>query len=333
MAASQPALSGFAPANLLHRLSFADVLNEDAGTGYQRRLNPQHSLDFRKYVQTDAAITIPLTFNVRPPTGVHWKLVGSGANARLDIDQNGPRVLAQVDCQHRLGHLHDLEIQLPFLCLIGLSVRDEMEAFRTINSKARGLSTSLLDFHDAQLANDLASERPELFIALQLNVNADSPWLKQLDLGGEKTSGLTRRASLRTMQKAVRDYLLMPTSILKSESVEAVAAMVLEFWLAVTDVLPGAWSEPRGHLLTKGVCVYALTGLMAQIYREYGSTRACSRLAFRTELAALGGAIDWTGQGTFKGLGGEVGAKEALRLLLETRGRLAQGRRAVAHGG
>jgi hypothetical protein len=72
---------------------------------------------------------------------------------------------------------------------------------------------------------------------------------------------------------------------------------------------------------------------MAQVYREYGSARACSRLAFRTELAAFGGAIDWTGQGTFKGLGGEVGAKEALRLLLETRGRLAKGRRAVVHGG
>ena len=44
-AVRQPALVGFAPANVLHRLSFADVLNEDAGTGYQRPLNPQHSLD------------------------------------------------------------------------------------------------------------------------------------------------------------------------------------------------------------------------------------------------------------------------------------------------
>src|ERR1700758_1419355 len=93
-AVRQPALSGFAPANLLHRLSFADVLNEDAGTGYQRKLDPQHSLDFRRYVQTDTAITIPLTFNVRPAATPHWKLVGSAATARLDIDQNGPRVLA-----------------------------------------------------------------------------------------------------------------------------------------------------------------------------------------------------------------------------------------------
>lgn len=38
---------GFAPANLLHSLSFADVLNEDTGEGYQRKFSRKHSLDFR----------------------------------------------------------------------------------------------------------------------------------------------------------------------------------------------------------------------------------------------------------------------------------------------
>jgi len=332
LAVSQPALIGFAPANLLHRLSFADVLNEDAGTGYQRRLNPQHSLDFRRYVQTDGAMTIPLTFNVRPPAGEHWQLIGDGPHARLEVEVDGPRVLAQVDCQHRLGHLHDLDVPLPFLCFIGLSARDEMEAFRIINSKAKGLSTSLLDYHDAQLAVDLASERPELFIALQLNLNAESPWRRQLDLGGEKTSGLTRRASLRTMQKAMRDYFLVPTQILQRENVESTAAMVVEFWQAVTDVLPGPWSDPRGHLITKGVGVYALTGLMGQIYQEKGSVSLCSRRAFRAELATISPDIDWSGQGTFKGLGGEAGAKEALRILVKVRNAAAVVDRAASHG-
>src|SRR5262249_29492963 len=128
----QPALVGFASANALHRLSFADVLNEDAGTGYQRRLNPQHSLDFRRYVQTDSAMTIPLTFNVSAEAAKHWRLVGQGTTARLEI-QADTRVLAQVDCQHRLGHLRDLDVPLPFMCFIGLSAREEMEAFRVIN--------------------------------------------------------------------------------------------------------------------------------------------------------------------------------------------------------
>src|SRR4029077_16288413 len=167
VAVSRPALVGFAPARLLHRLSFADVLDEERGSGYQRRLNPQPSLHFRRYVQTAGATTIPLTLNARPSEGDGWRIIGTGAGARLEIDPAAPRVLTQVDCQHRLGHLDDLDLHLPFMCFLGLTAREEMEVFRIINSKAKGLSTSLLDFHDAQLATDLCQERPELFIALQ----------------------------------------------------------------------------------------------------------------------------------------------------------------------
>ena len=64
----------FAPANILHLLSFADVLNEDTGRGYQRRFNPQHSLDFRKYIQLEESSTIPLTFNLRPREDDAWRM-------------------------------------------------------------------------------------------------------------------------------------------------------------------------------------------------------------------------------------------------------------------
>src|SRR5262245_45240995 len=152
----------FAPARLLYALSFADVLDEDTGQGYQRRFNPKHSLDFRKYIQAPQSSTIPLTFNLRPHPKKGWRIIkDSATNARLEIAPDAGKVLAQVDCQHRLGHLSDLETSLPFMCYIGLSVRQEMEVFNTINSKAKGLSTSLLDFHDATLAGDLGAERPE----------------------------------------------------------------------------------------------------------------------------------------------------------------------------
>src|SRR3954451_19609100 len=93
----------FAPAQLLHRLSFADVLDEDTGRGYQRRFNPQHSLDFRKYIQLEDSSTIPLTFNLRPRPDDAWRVDRSstGAVARLVIAPGAGKVLTQVDCQHR----------------------------------------------------------------------------------------------------------------------------------------------------------------------------------------------------------------------------------------
>ena len=68
MSAGREVFLSFAPANILYSLSFADVLDEDTGCGYQRRFNPAHSLDFRKYIQREKSSTIPLTLNARERT-------------------------------------------------------------------------------------------------------------------------------------------------------------------------------------------------------------------------------------------------------------------------
>lgn len=316
--AKRKVLLGFAPANLLHRLSFADVLDEDTGRGYQRRLNPQHSLDFRNYIQQVSSSTIPLTFNLRPRSDRAWQIEELNPPlAKLIIRPDAGKLLAQVDCQHRLGYLNDLDVMLPFMCYLGLSEREEMEVFNVINSKAKGLSPSLLDFHDATLAHDLAGERPELFIALYLNNNTESPWYRQLDLGGATTSGLMRRASLRTMQKAIKGFLKL-TNILCRHSPESAAQIVLDFWSAVAILLRESWDNPRRSLVTKGVGVYALMGVAGDLYVE-GISHQVDKRYFVTKLAEFLTDADWTTAGPFKGFGGQSGVKHALELLRSMR--------------
>lgn len=315
--AQRRVLLGFAPADLLRAISFADVLDEETHRGYQRRFNVHHSLDFRRYIQKPNSSTIPLTFNLRPRDDGAWRVVElDGRRARLEIAKDTPLVLAQVDCQHRLGHLSDVKLELPFMCFVGLTEREEMEVFNVINSKARGLSTSLLDFHDAQLAQDLAHDRPELFIALHLNNDARSPWHRQLDLGGN--SGMSRRASLRTMQKAIKRFLSQ-TRILTSHPVEDACRVVLEFWAAVVTAMPAEWGNPRKHVLTKGIGVYALMDVAADIYREAGATVSCDRHRFAAALADFCADFDWSTTGPLKGLGGEGGVKAAVERIREVR--------------
>jgi len=315
--AQRRVLLGFAPAALLRSVSFADVLDEDTRRGYQRRCNLQHSLDFRRYIQKPNSSTIPLTFNLRPAADGVWRVVEVGERqARLEIAQGAPPVLAQVDCQHRLGHLNDVNVELPFMCFVGLSEREEMEVFNVINSKARGLSTSLLDFHDAQLSQDLAGDRPELFIALLLNNDARSPWHRQLDLGGN--SGMSRRASLRTMQKAIKRFLGQ-SKILTSQSTEEASRVVLEFWAAVTMAMRTEWTNPRKHVITKGIGVYALMDIAADLYREAGAASTCDRHHFAAALADFCTDFDWSTNGPLKGLGGEGGVKAAVERIREVR--------------
>jgi DNA sulfur modification protein DndB len=308
---------GFAAASLLHRLSFADVLDEETGRGYQRRFTPQHSLDFRKYIQQEHSSTIPLTFNLRPREDKAWSIARSSSpQAELTLKLNEGKLLTQVDCQHRLGHLNDLDISLPFMCYIGLSEREEMEIFNVINSKAKGLSTSLLDFHDATLTSDLAKERPELFIALHLNNSPSSPWYRQLDLGGTTTSGMTRRASLRMMQTAVR-RLLSQTKALRNRKAEEVAQMILDFWSAVALVSQEAWDAPRKHLICKGVGVHALMGIAADLIIE--RREVCDKRYFVNQLSAFMSDVDWKANGSLAGLGGQGGVKSAISILRAAR--------------
>src|ERR1700750_2733048 len=73
--ADRRVLRGFAPASILHSISFPDVLDERTGEGYQRRFNSGHSLDFRRYIREPGSTTIPLTFNLRArPDGSGWRL-------------------------------------------------------------------------------------------------------------------------------------------------------------------------------------------------------------------------------------------------------------------
>lgn len=327
--AGRRALLGFAPANVLYRLSFADVLDETAGKGYQRRFSDAHSLDFRRYIQRPSSTTIPLTFNLRPSGRDRlWTLSTSRSGmGTLEVFGDNPKVLAQVDCQHRLGHLADLEVPLPFMILLELSEREEMEVFNTINSKAKGLSSSLLDYHDARLAKDVAKERPELFVALRLNEDIRSPWYQQLDLGGSQTTGLKRRASLRTMQKAVRRFIAA-TGALESHSPDEIFLLVRDFWIAVSSSLPEQWADPRRHFLTKGVGVYALMGLMSDLYRESAQRDVDSvRCSIVAAVADFVPEFDWSNSGPLKGLGGESGAAQALEVIRHSRSGTQTGRR------
>jgi DNA sulfur modification protein DndB len=314
--ADRDALIGFAPANVLGKVSFADVLDQDSNRGYQRRLNDRHSLDFRRYIQEPGSATIPLTFNLRADTEGNWRLESRDGQLYLDI-RAGHKPMAQVDCQHRLGHILELDIELPFMAFLELTEQEEIKIFSVINSKAKGLSPSLLDFHDARLSEDLGGARPELYISLFLKNDSTSPWAGQLDLGG--TSGNKRRATLNSMQRAVRVFLKR-SAILEARKVDDAAVIVREFWAAIQLVLPSEWKSPRKHLLCKAVGVYALMEIAADMVKEAG-TATCDRKYFAAALSEFASEFDWSSQGQLKGFGGEGGAAQAAALIRDFRRR------------
>jgi DNA sulfur modification protein DndB len=317
--------TSFAAASLLADLSFADTFDEVAGTGYQRRFNRQHSLEFKKYIQRPGASTIPLTFNLRPEFSHCWTLARDTSNglAILRIFTTDTAIMSQVDCQHRLGYMADSSVEFAFMAFIGLSVAEEMEIFRDINGKAKGLNSSLLDSTEARLTGDqLSAVKPELYYAMQLNENPLSVWHLKLDLGGEVTVGTKRIASLRTMQQAVKRFF-HEAELDKTTHHETITDILINFWKAITYVLPDAWENPRKHLITKGIGVYCLMSLAGDLAKEAVQTnRRCDLDYFIGKLSDFMHKIDWTNQGPLMGYGGVKGADAALDLVRHARNQL-----------
>ena len=317
---------GFASAAQLCRSSFSDVLDETSGAGYQRRFCSEHSLAFKRYIQTDGATTIPLTFNLRQGNPQRWSLERGRHDqlATLKLDAGGPPVMAQVDCQHRLGYLRESPISFPFMVFLGLSVEEEMRIFRDINGKAKGLNSSLLDFTEAKLAQeDLGRAHPEIALALRLQEDPDSPWRHQLDLGGNRTNGTQRVASLRTMQKAIRRFRREAQS---EASLEEVGRQLIAFWKAIAQVYAYQWLQPRRHLIRKGIGVYSLMSMAGLLVREaQGRDRRIDKDYFLEKLSDFSDRIDWSTAGPMKGFGGAHGADQAFDLMKSIREQAIRG--------
>lgn len=309
--------TGFAAAGDLARASFADVLDESTGLGYQRRMSRDHSLEFKRYIQQPGATSIPLTFNLRESLADRWSLEEEG-KARLHLKLEKGPALTQVDGQHRLGFLQGSPIQFAFMTFLGLSKDQEMDVFRTINGKAKGLSSSLLDFTGAKsLGSDLAKVDPALFVAIGLNSDPNSPWLGRLDLGGARTVGTKRIASLRTMQQATQRFF-KEAKVGDSVTTEVMLGYAIAYWKAVVITLPCQWKDQRHHLLTKGIGVYAMMSLAGYLIRE-SQNEAITVDFFVAKLSDFVDQIDWSSHGALEGFGGAKGADMAFKTILDVR--------------
>lgn len=296
---------GFAGAGELHALSFADVLDEATGQGYQRPRDVKHSINFREYIQRPNSSTITLTFNLRPDRKNGWRLTRRRGGAAVLTLNPSVKPLAQVDCQHRLGELKGTPIPLAFMAFIGLDYRSEMALFTVINSKAKGLSSSLTDYHNSNLIADLFTHEPQLYVACRLNNESDSPWFRMIKLGGKPTPGLKRKTSLRMMQTAIGEFFQnTPKSLFIDR--DATYQIIADFWKAVAQVFAREWFEPRHHLITKGVGLHSLMHLAADFVKSAQGVKT-DKDYFIKRLSALKGRVDWCNNGSFSSAGGKKG--------------------------
>jgi DNA sulfur modification protein DndB len=106
-----------------------------------------------------------------------------------------------------------------------------------------------------------------------------------------------------------------------SSTSDRAGEVVLAFWKAIAEVLPEQWANTRKHVLNKGVGVYALMDVAAELYNEVSDPPRVDRRYFVNALSDFVSLVDWTTDGPFKGLGGEGGVPPAVEYIKEVRRR------------
>src|SRR5207244_2639995 len=106
-----------------------------------------------------------------------------------------------------------------------------------------------------------------------------------------------RRASLRTMQEAVKRFL-RSTKIRPEKTATYACKVLIDFWQAIVLVLDAEWNYARRHFLTKGIGVYSLTSIAADLYREAVAKGVEPDMHyFVGELSQFAKHFDWSSTG------------------------------------
>jgi len=315
VALDYPVYQGFAPLRQLAAVSYVDRAMMDQPKGFQRELDRPHAREFRQFIQDPSILHVkkasapPLILSLRKG---RYEPLGNGFGTLHVPDEK--EATARLDAQHRLAETEDIEKPLPFVIYHDLTPEEEVGLFTIINDKHKGLTKSLVDKHRARLyGEELPEEEPHLAIAVKLNEDTDSPWLKAIDTGGEKTPGNKRRVTLRTLQEATKEMVSGPRC--QNADYKTKYEVVLNFWKAIVKLFPTEWANPRKHLVTKGIGVHALSAVGRDVIEARLDAQDWSPEAFEKALSKLAG-FDWGNKtSVFSVVGGQKGVKFATILL------------------
>jgi DGQHR domain-containing protein len=227
-----------------------------------------------------------------------------------------PIAISRVDGNHRL-HYGDgaetgysrVEKLVSFCLAYDLSREEEIQLFKDINKNQKPMNTSHLDGIEVRLTpeEELKRRTPELYIAQRLHRDPKSPLHGRVYAGGKKPVGVD--IPLRGLRTGIEYMLTRSTQLPRLADAEAQYRVIRNYFDAVKQWQPRAWTSPKEYILLRGSGLWAICFIGAQVV-----DRALLQDQFNTKhmLAILrsGKDWDWSRKGDFIGLGGRAGALE-----------------------
>lgn len=290
------------PSSIALNLTYVKPFNHPSGKGYQRPADEKRIDDFAMYLSKgDDALFTPILLN------------GGGMWEFSAYDNNRPsygRLICKskaslMDGQHRLGGIKryieetNSEINIPFMAFHYLDDDEEIKFFDTINTKAKGISTSLSKY--------LKRESDELsWIATELLTINESPFYHIGSVIGKRNKG--RHITLQNLYRILKYFF--KDAELSAFSKNEKLGLVLTYFNSVREIYHNEWINYKDYKLTHIVCLDALaisgSKILFDCKRE--NSIQVDYQAFTKSVKKLK-RIDWSVDGPFKYLKGISGSK------------------------
>ena len=293
---------GFASSQIAVNFSYSKLYNDPSGKGYQRPINKKRCSDFATYLsQGEDSLYTPILLNASG----NWEFYS------YDKDRPGiGRLICKkkatlMDGQHRLGGIKeyinatDSTLNVPFLAFHYLDDDEEIKLFDVINTKAKGIGTSLSRYLNRD--NDEVS-----WVATNLILKPESPFFSKGTLIGKRSK--EKNVTLQNLYNIV--MLLTKNSALVNLTKEKKLNLTLFYFNLIKELFPDEWDDNKLFRMTHITCLNALAIAGNKIINENYLTKSQQPDSVKiTNMLTNLKDIDWSSSGDLKYLKGVAGSK------------------------
>lgn len=282
--------------------SYSKLFNDPSGKGYQRPINKKRCTDFADYLsQGEDSLYTPILLNAAGNWEFHAYDRQRPNYGRLICHKKA----TLMDGQHRLGGIKeyieqtDSTLSVPFLAFHYLDEDEEIKLFDVINTKAKGIGTSLSRYLNRN--NDDLS-----WVATNLILKPESPFFSKGTLIGKRTK--EKHITLQNLYQIVK--LLTKKSDLTKLPKEKILNITMFYFNLIKELLPDEWDDYKNYRLTHITCLNALAIVGNELINEnyLAKSQQPDSVKIANKLMNLG-EIDWSSSGDLKFVKGVAGTK------------------------
>lgn len=296
------AYQGFVSSQIAVNFSYSKLYNDSSGKGYQRPINVKRCHDFANYLsQGEDSLYTPILLNAAGNWEFHAYDKHRPNLGRLICKKKA----TLMDGQHRLGGIKeyinetDTTLNVPFLAFHYLDEDEEIKLFDVINTKAKGIGTSLSRYLNRD--NDDFS-----WVATNLILKPESPFFNKATLTGKRTK--VKNITLQNLYNMVK--LLTKKSELEKLSKEKKLNLSLFYFNTIKELFPDEWEDNKLYRMTHITCLNALSIAGNKIINENYLMKSQQPDSVKIAQILINlKEIDWLSTGDLRYLKGTAGSK------------------------